>query len=124
MFFTSKQTIKNRYSVIRLLIAVCLIFIGPLLDTLHVSATSMSHDDMQSIQDCTSTCAINKRANVQYEAPVFQDEKKLPIPPFNVPYYMQIRNLGFSSPSQPIELIYSSSFKPPDINILYSLFRI
>ncbi len=124
MFLAKKLTVKDRYSVIRILIAVCFIFIGPLLDTLHASALSMNHDDMKSIQNCTSTCSANKRANVQYEAPVFQEEKKLPTPPLDLPYYMQFRDVGFSTPLPPLELIYSSSFKPPDINTLYSVFRI
>ena len=123
MFLAKKLTVKGSYSVIRILIAVCFIFIGPLLDTLHASALSMNHD-MQSTQNCASVCVSNKRINVQYEAPVFHDEKKLPTPPLDLPYYMQFRDVGFSTPLPPLELIYSSSFKPPDINTLYSVFRI
>jgi len=123
MFSVIKRTSRSDYSVISILIAVSLIFIGSLFDNFHVSALSMNHD-IQITQNCESVCVGNKRTNAQYEAPVFKIEKKLPTPPLDQPYYMQFRTIAFPTPLPPLDLIHSSSFKPPDINILHSVFRI
>lgn len=112
----------SHFSAIRVLIAICFLFVAPLLGNLQASALPMNHD-MQSAQNCASICVGNQRTNRQHEATVFQDEKNIPIPPLNEPYYVQFSNIDFPKPLPPQELILSSSFKPPDLNVLHSIFR-
>jgi len=112
----------SHYAAIRILIAISFLFVGPLLSNLHASAVSMEHG-MQTTQNCASACVGNQRIGLQHEANILQDEKHIPTPPLDEPYYVQFQIVSFPKPLPPQELIFSASFKPPDLTILHSLFR-
>ncbi len=120
MSFVKKLT--AHYSAIRVFIAITLLFAGPFLGNLHVSALPMDHS-MQSAQSCVSSCVSNQGAGAQQEAIIRQEEKNMPVPPPDEPYFMQFQNLSFQNPLPPRQLTINSSFKPPDFNLLHANFR-
>lgn len=121
MTFVRKFTL--RYRTVDILVAIGLLFIGPLIINPHASAQPVMDHNMKSTFGCISGCISNNGSVMQKDSILLQEEKNTPIPPPDKHDYLQFRNFGFLKPLPPRDLIVSPSFKPPDLIILNALFR-
>lgn len=109
------------YRAIGIFVAVGLLFVGPFIINPHASAQPVM--DHKTSLGCFSGCTSNNGSVLQKDAILLQEEKNTPIPPPDKHDYLQFRNISFSEPLPPQDLIFSSSFKPPDLIVLHALFR-
>lgn len=88
----------------------------------YVSALDMNHHQ-NMFGNCPSVCSASQNSGIKQETILAQNEKDIPVPPPDVPYYVQFQTVGFTPPSIPRDLITNSSFRPPNLNILNSSFK-
>ena len=117
-----KKSVTSFNTISSVVFSVSLLFMGLVINNSHTSADTMDHG-MHSTQNCASNCTSSQRVALKHEIIVLQNKKDTPAPPPNEPYYLQFQSMDFSRPIFPRKLIYNSSFKPPDLNRLNSVFR-
>lgn len=114
---------RRKFNVIIKAFAISVwLFSGLVLSNVHVSALDMNHrQDMPG--SCASVCNASQNSDLKHETILIQNEKDIPVPPPELPYYIQFKTVGFITPRQPLDIITNSSVRPPDLNILNSSFK-
>ena len=122
-YMSIKKSVLFFNTIPSVIFAITLVLMSLLVLSPHASADTIDHG-MQNAENCASGCTNNRGVVLKQEIVALQDKKDTPAPPPVEPYYVQLRSLNFPQPNFPSELFYSSSFKPPDLNLLNSVFRI
>lgn len=121
MRFTEKYSVRLR--TVGKLFAVGIAIFGTLISSSHVSAQVMMSGGMRANVSCETACINNQGVVSPKDSVLLQEEKDTPAPPLDEPYYIRYQQISFPRPLAPPDLITSSSYKPPDISLLSSLFR-
>jgi len=118
MFGIGKTVVRS----FRGFIILGVILVVPFLNNVRVSALPMEHST-KSVANCASYCAKSQTSSPQQEAALTQSETDIPVPPVEDSFYGHSQSPISTKLLRAQELFRSSSFKPPDLNRLYVLFR-